>query len=286
MNCFGVRTDLEYDPAVILHRNAKFLIPGNIVPGSFCHRPDGNIQPLVLVGPPQRGGIDRGAAVDIQPSVAVQRDAALIFVGEHQHAADLTAVVSPHQNPCAGQQILIGDAVAGEIGGYLRVLPDLIRCAVRQGNGHPAFFRDAETYQPVGTDDHIILRHFVICRDVYQQQLRGGLRRQAHGRHAPGTHPCVNRLAGFDGVCVYGTAADGVQNHGVLRPENNAVGGLRLTGLLHQQAAVVLPGDGATDNGILGIGDIGSCAGGILLAGGQRGDAQHGGTQQGGKNLL
>ena len=56
--------------------------------------------------------------------------------------------------------------------------------------------------------------------------------------------------------------------------------GFRLTGLLHQQAAVVLPGDGATDNSILGIGDIGSCAGASCSPAAQRGDALHGGTRQ------
>ena len=99
-----------------------------------------------------------------------------------------------------GSKILISDAAAGEIGGYLCVLPDLIRCAVREGNGHTAALRGAETYQPVGTDDHIILRHFVICRDIYQQKIRRGLRRQLMVDDIPGTQPCVNRLAGFDGA--------------------------------------------------------------------------------------
>ena len=271
-----VRADLENDFAAVLHRHAKLLIPGDAVSGGFRHRPDGHIQPLVLVGPPQSGGLYRSAAVDIQPSVAVQREAALIFIGEYNDLAGLALVIGPRQNAGTGQQILIRHPVAGKIGLHLRVLPHLIHHPVGQGNGHTAPVGDSQTRKAVRADDHIVLRHLVVRRDIHQKKLRCDLRGQAHGHGSLRPQPRIDGAAVLDGLCIYRLAADGVQDHNALRPQDIVLRWFS-GGRAHQQAAVLLMGNGSRDHGILRVRDVGPRAGG---AGGcQSGDAQHSGAQ-------
>ena len=271
-----VRADLENDFAAVLHRHAKLLIPGDAVSGGFRHRPDGHIQPLVLVGPPQSGGLYRSAAVDIQPSVAVQREAALIFIGEYNDLAGLALVIGPRQNAGTGQQILIRHPVAGKIGLHLRVLPHLIHHPVGQGNGHTAPVGDPQTRKAVRADDHIVLRHLVVRRDIHQKKLRCDLRGQAHGHGSLRPQPRIDGAAVLDGLCIYRLAADGVQDHNALRPQDIVLRWFS-GGRAHQQAAVLLMGNGSRDHGILRVRDVGPRAGGA--SGCQCRDTKHGGAQ-------
>ena len=271
-----VRADLENDLAAVLHRHAKLLIPGNVIPGGFRHRPDGYIQPFISVGPTQDGGLHHGNAADIQPPVAVQRNASLVLVRKYNDLAGLPLVIGPHQNPGAGQQILIRHSVAGKIGFHLRVLPHLIHRPVGQGDGHTAPVGNSQTRKAVRPDDHIVLRNLVVRRDIHQKKLRCDLRGQAHGHGSLRPQPRIDGAAVLDGLCIYRLAADGVQDHNALRPQDIVLRWFS-GGRAHQQAAVLLMGNGSRDHGILRVRDVGPRAGGAN--GCQSGDAQHSGAQ-------
>lgn len=108
----------------------------------------------------------------------------------------------------------------------------------------------------VAPDDHIVLRNLVVRRDIHQKQLRCDLRGQAHGHGSLRPQPRIDGAAVLDGLCIYRLAADGVQDHNALRPQDIVLRWFS-GGRAHQQAAVLLMGNGSRDHGILRVRDVG-----------------------------